>query len=129
MLRILTLTHFYQAMPPRTRETTTDEHADASTERTSETPAKPRRRRVQRKKTGDEGVSEEADANDDDKRPLRRAARKGPPEDGTPSITTIYVANIPFEYTDEKVRKSFLPLCFIIPCTDSAIAKRALRSL
>lgn len=67
---------------------------------------KPRRRRIQ-KKTTDQGVSEEADASGDGKRPTRRTARKGPPEDGTPSTTTIYVANIPFEYTDEKVRVPF----------------------
>jgi hypothetical protein len=53
--------------------------------------------------TADEAVSEEADASGDGKKPVKRAARKGPPEDGTPSTTTIYVANIPFEYTDDKV--------------------------
>ena len=92
-----------KATPRRTRETTSDEQVDASPEGISETTAKPRRQRVQRKKTADEGVSEEADASGDAKRPIRRTARKGPPEDGTPSTTTIYVANIPFEYTDDKV--------------------------
>src|SRR5271169_5441218 len=116
-------------MPPRTRETTADEHVDGSAEGTSETPAKPRRRRAQRKKTGDEAVSEEVDVSGDDKKPLRRTARKGPPEDGTPSTTTIYVANIPFEYTDDKVPKSFCHPCLIISNTDSRIAKGALRRL
>lgn len=92
--------------PRRTRETTGDEEAgaaEASTGETSETTAKPRRQRLQRQKTADGGVSEEADASGDSKKPARRATRKGPPEDGTPSTTTVYVANIPFEYTDDKV--------------------------
>jgi RNA recognition motif-containing protein len=63
---------------------------------------KPLHRRIQRKTT-DGAVSEEEDASGDGRRPIR-TGRKGPPEDGTPSTTTIYVANIPFEYTDEKVR-------------------------
>jgi hypothetical protein len=73
---------------------------DASPEAVSETTVKPRRRPIQ-KKSANGGVSEDADVSGNGK---KRLARKGPPEDGTPSTTTIYVANIPFEYTDDKVR-------------------------
>jgi len=66
----------------------------------------PRRRRVP-PKTTDEGVSEEGDGSGERKKVARRAIRKGPPEDGTPSTTTIYVANIPFEYTDDKLKELF----------------------
>jgi len=51
-------------------------------------------------------VSEEAETSGDRKKAARKPLRKGPPEDGTPSTTTIYVANIPFEYTDDKVSTS-----------------------
>jgi hypothetical protein len=73
----------------------------------------------------DEGVSEEADASGDGKRSVRRSVRKGPPEDGTPSTTTIYVANIPFEYTDDKVHN----FDGVIAFTDFTIAKGALRGI
>ena len=99
-----------QGTPRRTRETTSEEQAEvgnASPEEASEPTAKPRRRRVP-KKTTDGGVSEEADGSGDGKKSSRKTPRKGPPEDGTPSTTTLYVANIPFEYTDDKVHANFI---------------------
>ena len=80
--------------------------ADADLEASSEQTAKPRRRRFQKKATEEGAVSEEAETSGDRKKPARKPLRKGPPEDGTPSTTTIYVANIPFEYTDDKVSAS-----------------------
>jgi RNA recognition motif-containing protein len=77
--------------------------ADPSKEEDAKEEGKPRRRRVQPKKSTTEGPSHEAETAAEPKTPAKRASRKGPPEDGIPSTTTIYVANIPFEYTDEKV--------------------------
>jgi hypothetical protein len=93
-------------MPRRTREAVSEERtdsADADPQATSEQTARPRRRRFQKKATEEGAVSEDAETSGDHKKSARKPLRKGPPEDGTPSPTTIYVANIPFEYTDEKV--------------------------
>ena len=101
----------FKATPHRTRESTGEQQepaGDASAEGASETAAKPRRRRIQKKRT-DGGVSEEAEATGGEGK--KRTSRKGPPEDGIPSTTTIYVANIPFTYTDDKVRKSLFAIC------------------
>ncbi len=32
-----------------------------------------------------------------------RPTRQGPPEDGVESLTTLYIANLPFDYTSEQV--------------------------
>ena len=99
----------WQGTPRRNRETTNEEQAEAgnaSPEEASESTAKPRRRRVPKKAT-DGGVSEEADGSGDGKKSSGKTTRKGPPEDGIPSTSTVYVANIPFEYTDDKVRTNF----------------------
>jgi RNA recognition motif-containing protein len=82
--------------------------ADPSKEEDAKEEGKPRRRRVQPKKPAAEGPFDEAEPTAEPKTPAKRASRKGPPEDGIPSTTTIYVANIPFEYTDEKVRTNSL---------------------
>ena len=101
---------FYKRIPRRRRATDQEGESntkEASPDVTSEKAVKPRRRHVQKKTTGDGQASAEADSSDDRKKPSRKTLRKGPPEDGIPSTTTIYVANIPFEYTDEKVCKPY----------------------
>ncbi len=95
-----------KATPRRTREAVSEEHtesADADPEAAEEQTARPRRRRFQTKAAEEGAVSEDAETSGDHKKSARKPLRKGPPEDGTPSPTTIYVANIPFEYTDDKV--------------------------
>lgn len=95
-----------KATPRRTREAASEERtdsADADLEASSEQPAKPRRQHFQKKGTEEGALSEDAETSGDRKKPSKKPLRKGPPEDGTPSATTIYVANIPFEYTDDKV--------------------------
>ena len=102
---VINLQRVTRRTPTTTREDRTVD-ADAPPE-DAEKPLKPRHR-TPKKAIGDEGVSEEADGSGDRKNiARRRPARKGPPEDGTPSTTTIYVSNIPFEYTDDKVYYSF----------------------
>lgn len=101
---------FYKRVPRRRRATGQEGETntkEASPEAATEKAVNPRRRRVQKKTIGDGQASAEADSSDDRKKPSRKALRKGPPEDGIPSTTTIYVANIPFEYTDEKVRELY----------------------
>lgn len=95
-----------QGNPKAAKEATSEEHTDAGeepTERRDTILTKPRRR--SQKKPRESDAPEEVETTVESKRAaLRKPAHKGPPEDGTPSTTTIYVANIPFEYTDEKVR-------------------------
>ena len=95
-----------QRPPRRTPAAGTDGRtadAQASTEDAPEKGLKPRHR-AQKKASEDEDVSEGADGSGEPANIApRRPVRKGPPEDGTPSTTTIYVSNIPFEYTDDEV--------------------------
>jgi RNA recognition motif-containing protein len=100
------LANYLKATPRRTREAGSEERADSADvdpEASSEQTARPRRQRFQKKVAEEGGVSEDAETSGDRKKTTRKPLRKGPPEDGTPSTTTIYVANIPFEYSDDKV--------------------------
>jgi len=93
----------FQKLGQTPREGTSEEHTDAAEESADKPSSKPVRPRGRsQKKSGESG--EEAETQGERKRSSKRTARKGPPEDGTPSTTTIYVANIPFEYTDDKVQ-------------------------
>lgn len=50
---------------------------------------------------GSQETGEQGESNN--RRPMRR---RGPPENGLPSETTLFVANLPFDCSEEKVEKS-----------------------
>ncbi|OAV87548.1 hypothetical protein PTTG_03545 [Puccinia triticina 1-1 BBBD Race 1] len=75
---------------------------DASTHNEEERASKPRSTRTRSRR----GKAPVAAASVDGVKRERRPRRKGPPE-GEPSQTSLFVANLPFDVTDEKLKEFF----------------------
>lgn len=59
--------------------------------------------------TNKENPDQEDKAQKNQNRPQKERRERGPPADGVPSKTKVMVANLPYELTEEKVRRSLLP--------------------
>ena len=47
-------------------------------------------------------------------RGFRERKQRGPPEDGIQSKTKVMVANLPYDYSEEKVRRQTIPPEFVV---------------